>query len=144
MLLLLAMHMRKFYTFFNKVYYWLLIPSLFFQDSRFHHFSWCSGAPTWYSLTQHYPFRISSCPGHLSSLHCILPNTKSKYLASSTLRHMIYQINVLLLLREIGLHARDISFSVIDKSKTVLYSLCTSARFNMWVYQRVMITEVSC
>ncbi|GAB5572954.1 gephyrin isoform X11 [Prionailurus iriomotensis] len=48
------------------------------KDSRFHHFSWCSGAPTRHSLPQHYSFRIASCSGYISPFYSFLPNTKNK------------------------------------------------------------------
>lgn len=54
-------------------------PCFSCSDSRLHHFSWCSGAPTRHSLPQHYSFRIASCSGYISPFYSFLPNTKSKY-----------------------------------------------------------------
>ena len=48
-------------------------------DSRLHHFSWRSGAPTRHSLPQYYSFGISSCSGYISPFYSFLPDTKSKY-----------------------------------------------------------------
>ena len=49
------------------------------SDSRLHHFSWRSGAPTRHSLPQYYSFGISSCSGYISPFYSFLPDTKSKY-----------------------------------------------------------------
>ena len=49
------------------------------SDSRLHHFSRRSGAPTRHSLPQYYSFRISSCSGYISPFYSFLPDTKSKY-----------------------------------------------------------------